>query len=395
MDGKDSPMAQAMSGTSELLAPLHAALLNVAEPERYRLIASLLLELAESSQASTSGQDTMSTEQAEAMAKKIQAIDQERATLDDALKTSRADLARSSTQLEAEQTRGRELQEIIDDQSVRLKTLQDDQSNMEAEVVAKNAALHKLEVAKDELTLRVQRAEIAGKDTSKADAIELGKRDLTRQVEELKEQMEQFRQEKDADLEKLKEELRGSKASASDGGDALLAGLWERLANANPSLGEGHVTPTTQSVERLVDAFIELVRFVHDFDQSMRVFLTRYTHYQATVRVPWEAYARGDDLLTVARRTVAPKGGRPVGILKMRLRLLYSWTEAAMIGSDSAIESIASELEAYLRGPDVLGSDPKKTVREFIHPLDGPEKFIQQMRELRSTKLADAFGRGG
>jgi len=91
---------------------------------------------------------------------------------------------------------------------------------------------------------------------------------------------------------------------------------------------------------------------------------------------------------------VAPQGGKPVGLLKMRLKVLYAWTEAAMIGCDSAIESVASELQQHLLGPVGAGGDPGRKIKEYLRD-DGHELFLQHLRELRSQKLAETYGRGG
>jgi len=382
-------------GASPLFEPLRAALREVTEPERYRLLASLLSDLADQSGSGSNRQGLASKDDLDALSRKAQALDEQRAGLEDALKTTRADLARADKQLEAEQTRAKELQGIIDDQRGRLESMPGQLADLEAELVAKNAELHKAQVKNDELTLRVQRAELVTQDQSKADALEQDKGRLSVEAEELKAQLEQLRLDKDGEIARVQEELRKSRADASQGGEALLADLWERLASADPPLTEGHVPPNVQAAERLVDAFLELMRFVDGIDKGMRPFLGRFTHDHPSVKVPWDAFARGDDLYAIARRTVAPKGGKPVGILKMRLRLLYSWIHAAMLGCDSAVESVASELHSHLREPETGEWDFfKSTIREYDR-ADGPEKLQERIRKVCSEKLAEAFGRGG
>ena len=173
-----------------------------------------------------------------------------------------------------------------------------------------------------------------------------------------------------------------------------MAALWLRLATAKPALVPGHVKPTEQSMERLVDAFIELVRFVDDFDKLIRPFLSKYTKHHQPIKVPWEVYAKRDDTLTTVQQTLAPVGGKPVGVVKMRLRGLYAWTEAAMVACDAVLESIAAELHEWLHGSCGMGADPNRTIRDFVRD-DGHEKFLEHLRELRGTRLAEAFGRRG
>ena len=65
-----------------------------------------------------------------------------------------------------------------------------------------------------------------------------------------------------------------------------------------------------------------------------------------------------------------------------------------MLGCDSAIESVASELHSHLMGEVGAGSDANRKIRDYLRD-DGHELFLQHIKELRSQKLAEAFGRGG
>lgn len=397
MDRKQEERVGAESGDSramEFLEPLREALLEAAEPERYRLLASLLSELADSSRSDSNGRKQASGEQLESMAKRIQSLDQQRATLDDAVRTTQSDLERVRSQLEAEKAHAGTLQGTLTDKQARFEEMEKKYAELEAEVVAKNSELHKRDVQIDELTLTVQRAEVASEDDSRSEAREQKNRDLVKRYEALAEDREQLRQDKDAEIQKLREQLLETQKSSSADGDTLLRDMWERLGNADPSLAELPAEPNRQAADRLVDGFVVLAKFVNDFDKSTQVFLKRWTQHENSVRVPWAAYARGDDLVAVARRTVAPQGGRPAAVMRMRLRLVQKWIEAGMVASDAVVARCGSELEAYLRGEHGMGSNPNTTIREFIR-ADGSAQFGQQMQKLHSKLLADAFGRGG
>ncbi|MHC5111671.1 MAG: hypothetical protein ACYTHJ_17540 [Planctomycetota bacterium] len=390
MDGQD---ARSSNAAESLLGNLHHALMDVDETERYRLLSSLLAGLAERS-GHSNGRAGATAEQVEELNERIRKLDHERASAVDDLKIIKAELEKSQGRVEDEVNLATQLKASVEEQRHRLDKLQQENEDLKAEVVAKNNALHRAEVEMENTTLRAQRAEHASTDRSVQEKIEQEKNQLIHDLETVRAEMDQLRADKDQQIDKLEESLRSSKSAASEGGDTLLNTLWEPLAKCSPALVEGHVPPTTQSAERLFGGFVELAMFVNKFDQGIRPFLTRYTRHHPTVKVPWEAYAKGDDLLTVMQRTVAPVGGRPVGVLKMRLRLLNQWTDAAMIGCDSAIESIASEMDTFLRGDMGFGENPNKTVKEFLRD-DGHELFMQHMREIRSSRLGDAFGRGG
>ncbi len=379
---------------AHLFEPLSSALFNVDESERYRQLASFLSDLAgRAAGFSPRGRQNAAGEKSGTPAKQLQMLAEEKAGVEDRLRTREADLAVATKQLDAERIRAGELQEVIDDQSARLKSAKSEVEQLEAQLVARNAQIHKAEIRCEELELNAQRAELALSDSSRLDGLEDSKRGLIAQTEELQAQMEQLRTDKDAEIARIQEELAAAKSTAGESADALLNELWQRMASAKPPLAEGYIQPNKQAAQRLVDAFVELVRFVDDFDKSMRIFLSRYCHHHPSVKVPWEAYAKGDDLYEFARRTVSAKGGRPVGPLKMRLRLLYAWTYAGMVGCDAAVESIGSELQSHMIGSVGAGSDPNRKIRDYLRD-DGHLLFLQHIRELRSLRLAETYGRG-
>lgn len=379
--------------TASLLSSMHASLQNLDEVERYRVLSALLGTLADEKE-SNEGARQVSAEQVEALKERVQKLDHERASAVDELKIVQADLERAQKRLEDESAHGAKLKETHETQRARLEALQQENESLKAEVIGKNNTIHRLETENENITLRAQRAEHASTDRTAQERLEHEKNELIRELETVRAQVETLRSDKDKEIARLEDDVRAADKSAAGSGDEFLKTLWEPLAHTKPALVEGHVPPTAQSAERLVGAFIELALFVNRFDQGMHPFLTRYTRDHTSVKVPWDAYAKGDDLLKVTMRTIAPVGGRPVGVLKMRLRLLHQWTDAAMIGCDSAIESIASELETFIRGESGIANQPNRTLKEFLRD-DGHELFMQHMREIRSKKLGDAFGRGG
>ena len=393
MDGEQQVRGKSPeAGTrSDLLRPVLAALAGAGENERYRLLADLLRELADAGPAGRPGD---SDEQLGTISRKVQALGEEKASLQDKCATLKADLDHRAAQLEAEQTRGHELQMLNEEQRGRLDSLQKQVRDFEAQLTAKSAELHKAHVEHDRELLEAQRAATGAGDRSKLDRLQESKRELGKEVEDLRSQMEQLRSDKDEQIARLNDELEAARSSAGDAKGVSFEALWARLAAAKPPLVDGKTQPTEQCAQRLVDAFVELVRFVDDFDKLIRPFLSKYTKHHQPVKVPWDVYAKRDDTLKTVQQTLAVVGGKPIGVVKIRLRGLYAWTEAAMIACDAAIESLASEMHPFLMGPHGAGSDPNRTIRDFLRD-DGHELFLQHIRELRGTTLAEAFGRRG
>ncbi len=393
MDGEQQVRGKSSGADapSDLFRPVLAVLAAAGESERYRMLAGLLSELAD---AGADGRPRGPSGELDALARKVQALGEEKASLRDRCAAFKADLDHRTAQLEAEQARGQDLQLLNEEQRARLDSLQKQIGDIEAQLVAKNAELHKAHVEHDKELLEAQRAGLQQDDRSKLDRLQASKRELSREVEAIRSEMDQLRSDKDAQIAHLNDEIASARSQTGDAEVIPFAELWARLAAVKPPLVDGKVQPTEQCAQRLVDAFVELVRFVDDFDKLIRPFLSKYTKHHQPVKVPWDVYARRDDTLKTIQQTLDVVRGKPIGVVKIRLRGLYAWTEAAMIACDAAIESLASELHPFLMGPHGAGSDPNRTIRDFLRG-DGHELFLQHVRELRGTKLAEAFGRRG
>jgi hypothetical protein len=389
--GGSTPGTEAPAA-SGLLGPLRNALTQAAESDRYRLLAELFAELANDSRGGANGRAL--AEQLEEITRRHHALQEERAALNDSLSVAQAELANREERLSAEQKRASELQRVIEDQRARLSTLQKQFSDAQTELVARNAELHQIRVEAERHQLKAQRAELEVRDRSKFDALEARNSELSKTVEKLQSQYEALRAEKNGEIEALQASLEGARASASGSGEALLVNLWHRLAAAKPPLSEGDTAPNAQAAERLIGALIEFVAFADAVEKGMRAIVGngRYTKDRPRLKTLWENYSTREELPGSVRQTVAPKGGKPTAVLKMRLRLPQSWTLAAMIANDSTIESIAAELQSHLMGPAGAGSDANRKIRDYIRQ-DGHVLFLEHLRALRNQKLEELLGR--
>jgi hypothetical protein len=256
-----------------------------------------------------------------------------------------------------------------------------------------NRESHKANIDNENLTLQLQRADAKSRDQSKAERLEEQTRALEAENGRQKEEIEQLRADKNIELERVSGDLATAKEEVAAKKDIDFPSLWARLAAGQPPRGEGHLQPNIKAGERLVDSDVELVKFVDDFDQLMRPFLTRYTAGRPRLRAVWEAYARGAGVRDTVQQIIVPEGGRPTGILRNQLRGLYKWTEAAIWGCEAAIESIGPELPIFMRRKESFGSgsDSNRKVTEFILE-NGPDAFADHMKSMRSDKIAQFFG---
>lgn len=397
MSGEQQSANPATGGaTSDALLSesVRAAFAQADETARYRMLAALLADCADTSQSAGNGRRRLSDEDAEKLSKRIQELTEQQATLVDKQATTQADLDRSGAQLEAEQTRAHELEQLMEQQRARLEAAQQEVKTLETRLTAKDGEGHKAHQEIDRLTLELQRAELAGTDESKLTRSEERSHAAAEELEALRAEMEQLRTDKDARIVQLEEQVANAMEATPSTAVITLEEMWELLASAKAGLVEGHVAPNRRSAERMMGSLVELARFADDFDKAIRPFLSKYTRHHPPIKVPWDVFAKRDDAKTTLHQTLAPVGGKPVGLLKNRLRGVYKWTEAAMIATDATIECIASELRTFIMGPTGAGADPGCTIKTFLKG-DGDELFLQHMRELRAVKLADAFGRSG
>lgn len=372
-------------------APFLASLAQVDEATRLRLLADLVGELAE--QATGSSDRVTATAEIEALSRRVKEHAEEKATLQDRLRGLEVELEQRDANLGLEKERAEKHKSLADQQTSRLEALQERTRELEDLLDARNKDIHKANVEHESLTLQLQRADVKGLDKSKEVRLEEQHRGLEAENERLRGEIEQLRRDKNVELEKVSDDLLVAKEEASAKQDVEFEVLWVRLAQAKPPMVEGHLKPNIKSGERLFDSYLELVKFVDDFDKLMRPFLSRYTTARPRLKAVWEAYARGAGIRETAKQIIVPEGGRPTGILRNQLRGLYKWTEAAVWGCEAAIESIGTELPTFMRRKDPFGcgSDSNRKLTEFILE-NGPDAFSDHMKAIRSAKIAQFFG---
>lgn len=376
-----------------LLNSLRTALAGADDAARRQLLGDLFTEIADSYRGGVK-RSNGSEEQLSNLARKSQDLEKRLADLQDNLRTVQADLTRREKQLEAEQSRGEELQAVTAGQRARLETMEAQAAQLESQLVERNNELHRAEAERESLQVKLQRAELTSNDTGQRDGLEEEKRQLRAELADLQARMEQLRQDKDREIEQLKADRAGLQQQTSQGADAMLASMWGRLAATKPCwVPDPGVNPTPQAAERLIDAFIELANFAQRIDQDMRPNLDGFTQSNEEIRKLWNVYKQQCDVAQAIRQTVAASGGKHVGGLKMALRVCRNWMFAALVSSDSSIEWIAEELRTHLLGPAGAGPNPKATIKDYIRD-SGPEHFLENVRKLRGDKLAEIYGRG-
>lgn len=374
----------------ELLEAMRSMLGAAEQPERCRVLGTLVSELL-----AQNGSDGPRPAESAGLGRKLQELEKRKADLEDMLQTCQADLTASEQRLDIEKTRGEQLKTVSANQRARLESIEADLARMEAELLNKNNELHQLANENEALQIKLQRAQVASSDTSRTDILEQGKHELAVQVQTLTAELEQLRKEKNEQIEQLTSQLRQAAGQSAQSADAMLTSLWQRLVAASPPLvTEGHLQPTPQAAERLVDSFIALAGFIYKFDQDMRVILDGSTRNHQEMTRLWKAYREQCDLYQMIRETVAPIKGKNVGALNMQLRVCRDWAFAEMVSSDSAIAWVGEELTTHLLGPAGAGSNPKCTVKEYVK-ADGPGLFLEHIRKLRGEKLAEVYGHGG
>jgi|GEM_PF-2146940 len=386
-------VANAAGGESvpSLTDGLLAALTGADEATKFRVISDLLAGIAD--QASQEASRPGASEEIESLSRRVKEQAEQQATLNDRIRTLQVELDQRDAHLGSERSRAEKFKSIADEQTSRMEGLQARTKELETLLDARNKEIHKANVETESLTLQLQRSDAKAHDQSKVSRADEKILALEGENARLREQIEQLRKDKNSELERVGEDLAAARVAVAAKQDIDFPALWSRLAACKPPLVEGHLETNVKAGERLVDSYIELVKFVDDFDKLMRPFLSRYASARPRLRAVWEAYARGTGLRDTIQQIIVPEGGRPTGILRNQLRALYKWTEAAIWGCEAAIESIGSEMPTFMRSKEAygMGSDSTRKISEFILE-NGPDAFSDHMKGIRSAKIAQFFG---
>jgi len=391
--GTNNPNVDQDPRVTETLERIAASLAAGSEADRYRALRLFIGALGKASGVED-GRGDGSGEEFDVLSKKVRALQEKLASQDDRVAALEAALDHRSAQFQAEQARADKFEKLAGEQRERLEGFPREITTLEDRLRVRGEELGKAQRETEDLTLKLQRLSRQKDQTGDIDGLSRELRKQSEEVERLAKELERTRADKDAEIERLQATLAGERAEAGGKSALTFSEVWKRLASAKPPLVEGHVPPTQQSAERMADLLVVLVQIVDEFDKMMRPFLSKYTALNPRIRTPWDNYAKGQSIQEAVREVLIPSGGRPVGVVNARLRALYAWTHAAVIACDATFESVRPELQSFLLSPAMGGPDPTRTIKQFLRS-DGHELFLQHMRQLRSAKLGDVFGRGG
>lgn len=368
---------------------LLAMFANLGEQETYRLLADLLADLSE---RRGGGGDGQGGEQLKEVSRKLATIQKDKADLEFKLQTAEADLRDREERLGLELARIKDLDARVKDQQSRLSAVEKTRADLEAQLTARSTELHAAELDKEALLLKAQRSAAAAEDRKEAQALEQDNKQLRQQLDALRAELEAARVEKNTRISQLEAELRkAQEAGATAAGDGGLAPLWDRLAKAR--LAPGGVAPSAPAGQRLADAFVDMAAFVGDLDDALRRLLPKYTKRVKPLSMVWQGYAAGESFQQVIAKLLDPASGASLsGILRMKLKVCAKWANAALIGSDAALEFIESELRNRLQEFN-RGRGNRASVADFLAG-SGHEEFQARMAQLHSDKVAELFQSG-
>ncbi len=377
---------------AELIGPLRVALVDAAEPRRYRLLATLFQELADLSGDGVNGQPGGLIEQLKSASARNHSLQEDLARLRDELAGRNAEYAVCAKRLEAETQEKVELQRRLTRFEPQLAELQREREALQAKLAAVNNELHRAGVEIEQTQLKLQRAEKQLHERARSEASDSRTAEIAARCRQLEDTIEQLRVDRDAEIERLNAELETLRGSATAGAETTLASLWHRLASLRPPLADPG-QPNQQAADRLIGALAEFATFADECEKDMRVIVGNglYTKDGEQLRMLWNDYMERDELRQTVRQTLAARAGRPTAVLRTRLDLPRRWLRSALWANDSALQSLDGELTAYLRDPEVLGGNPKLTVRDFV-AQSGPSHFMEHMRRFRNRKLEELLG---
>lgn len=375
------------------LRPLIHRLAESGENDRYRMLAQILSDLAGRPSAAD-GKFIELTAQIDGFSKKVRRLDEERALLAHEVDGLKADLDQQKKLLETEQARSAELSRINQSLKGRQESVQKERDELEERVVAQNTQLLRAENEAEALKIKLDRASAAAGDMSRVTKLEMEKNQLGQQNAEMESELERFRVEKEAEIARLKAALRSAQEGDGAGAERFLASLWARLQVSKPPFLQPPIAmPTLPAAERLVDAFVELVRFATAMDESTAMFFREYVRRDKELKGIWDDYRVLEGVEATARLVIAPTGGKPANFLRIRLGRLKNLAVSAMFGGDLAMAHLPELLDKALRGPMGMERDKERKINAFLKE-GGHEGVGDAARHLLAEKIRDSIGGG-
>ena len=375
------------------LRPLIHRLVESGENDRYRMLANILSDLAGRPSAAD-GRFIELTSQIDGFNKKVRRLDEERALLTHEVDSLKADLEQQRKLLETEQARAAELARINQSLKSRQESVQKERDELEERVVAQNTQLLRAENETESLKIKLDRAQAAAGDMSRVTKLEADKNLLAQKNAEEEAERERFRVEKEAEIARLKAALRNAQEGDGASSERILAALWARLQTAKPPFLQPPIPmPTLPAAERLVDGFVELVRFAAALDESTTLFFKEYVRRDKELKGIWEDYRVLEGVEATARLVIAPTGGKPANFLRIRLGRLKNLSVSAMFGADLAMAHLPELLDKTLRGPMGTERDKERKIRMFLQE-GGHEGVGDAARNLMCEKIRDSIGGG-
>jgi len=375
------------------LRPLIQRLVESGENDRYRMLAQVLSDLAGRPSAAD-GRFIELTGQVETYSKKVRRLDEERALLTHEVDSLKADLAQQRKLLETEQARSQELSRINQSLKSRQESVQKERDELEERVVAQNTQLLRAESETESLKIKLDRALASAGDMSRVTKLEQEKNQLAQKNVEEEAERERFRVEKEAEIARLKAALRNAQEGDGQNSERLLASLWARLQATKPPFLQPPIPmPTLPAAERLVDAFVELVRFAAALDDSTTMFFKEYVRRDKELKDIWDDYQGLTGVDETARLVIAPTGGKPANFLRIRLGRLKNLSVSAMFGADLALAHLPELISKVLRGPMGTATDKERKIRVFLQE-GGHEAVADEARNLMSEKIRESISGG-
>jgi len=375
------------------LRPLIQRLVESGENDRYRMLSQILTDLAGRPSAAE-GRFVELTAQIESASKKVRRLDEERALLTHEVDSLKADLAQQRKLLETEQARAQELARLNQTLKTRQEAVQKERDELEERVVAQNTQLMRAESETEALKIKLDRASAAAGDMSRVTKLESEKNLLAQKNAEEEAERERFRVEKEAEIARLKAALRNAQEGDGQSAERLLASLWARMQATTPPFLQAPIPmPTLPALERLVDSFVELVRFAAALDDSTTMFFKEFSRRDKELKEFWDDYQGLAGVEETARLVIAPTGGKPANFLRIRLGRLKNLSVSAMFGADLALAHVPELISKVLRGPMGTATDKERKIRVFLQE-GGHEAVGDEARNLLSEKIRDSISGG-
>ena len=391
----DPPPLSSGNGVRELFAPLGELMASREEPGRYRLLAELLLFIADHPGVE-GGIRSAAAAEIVSLRARVNEFESRVADLEDALRMALADRTTSDQNLQAATAANQTLRETVDRLRERLteeqrlrRVVEVSQQGLQTEVDTLRSQLAAARQTTHQLLGDVD-------DSQRVRQLEQTVNSLRLDLQAARDRAEEIRQRKDAEIADVQSRLAQAAATVAQPRPDPSAEIWSILSAARPApkmaYADAGRTPALVHFQRMAAVFVLLADFARTMEHLFHPGLAPAATGSSRAESEVEAFLRltvSPPLGELLRSVVHAE--RPIEFLRPRLQRTLAWAGAYAAASNHALNVADRRLESHLDDFRARDGARPKTPAEYAR-MHGPEDFRGKLLLMRAENMPASFG---